>query len=64
MWCASDNHNDTCHIYAKGFLDLTFDQTFSQNIKFPRNCPKFHIFRKIENMSYVQENHIYYHQVC
>ena len=21
MWCATDNHNDTCHTCAKGFLD-------------------------------------------
>ena len=21
MWCAADNHNDTCHTCAKGYLD-------------------------------------------
>ena len=25
MWCAADNHNDTCHTRAKGFLDLNFN---------------------------------------
>ena len=25
MWCAADNHNYMCHIYAKGFLDLNFN---------------------------------------
>ena len=25
MWCAADNHNNTCHTCAKGFLDSNFD---------------------------------------
>ena len=25
MWCASDNHNNMCHVYAKELLDLSFD---------------------------------------
>ena len=26
MWCAADNHNYMCHICAKGFLDLNFNE--------------------------------------
>ena len=26
MWCAADNHNYMCHIYAKGVLDSNFIQ--------------------------------------
>ena len=48
MWCAADNHNyiyvsDIC---AKGLLDSSFN---FENIKFSRNCPKFHIFTKNHN---------------
>ena len=25
MWCASDNHNDMCHICAKEILDSNFN---------------------------------------
>ena len=38
MWCASDNHNNMCHICAKELLDLK-----PVNI----NCPQFYIFTKI-----------------
>ena len=24
MWCAANNHNDACHICAKGLLDSDF----------------------------------------
>ena len=24
MWCAADNHNETCHTCAKGFSDSNF----------------------------------------
>ena len=48
IWCAADNHKYMCHICAKGFLDSKFNQTvIDKNIKFSRNCPKFHIFTKI-----------------
>ena len=37
-----------CHIGAKGFLDLNINEAvIDKNIKFSRNCPKFHIFTKI-----------------
>ena len=28
MWCAAENQNHTCHIYAKGILDLNFSSNF------------------------------------
>ena len=42
MWCASDNHSNTCHICTKELLDLTLS-SYLQNINFGRNCPKCHI---------------------
>ena len=46
MCCAADNHNNICHTCAKEYLDLNKLQSSSywQNIKFSRNCSKFHIF--------------------
>ena len=32
MWCAADNHNDTYHTCAKGFLDLNFNQAVINKI--------------------------------
>ena len=32
MWCVTDNHNDTCHICAKGFLDSNFNQAVINKI--------------------------------
>ena len=48
MCCASDNHNYMCHTCAKEFLRFELQlSSYGQNIKFSRNCPKFHIFTKI-----------------
>ena len=47
MCCASDNHNYMCHMckrIVKFELQLS---SYSQNIKFSRYCPKFHIFTNI-----------------
>ena len=32
MWCAADNHNDTCHARAKGFLDSNLNQAVIDKI--------------------------------
>ena len=45
--CAADNHNYMSHMCKR---IVRFELQFSsywQNIKFSRNCPKFHIFTKI-----------------
>ena len=44
MWCASDNHNDTCHKYAKEFLDLNFNHV---------------VIKKISNFHKIAQNFIY-----
>ena len=48
MCCASDNHNYMCHTCAKEFFKFELQlSSYSQNIKFSRYCPKFHIFENI-----------------
>ena len=42
MWCASDNHNDMCHIRAKGHLDLNFNEAVIYKISiFKEIAPNF-----------------------
>ena len=48
MCCASENHNYMCHTCAKEFFKFELQlSSYSQNIKFSRYCPKFHIFTNI-----------------
>ena len=50
MWCAADNHNDTCHTCSKGFLESNLNEADINKISnFYKNCPKFHI-RKNRNL--------------
>ena len=40
MLCAADNHNDTCHTCAVGFLDSTFHEAVIIKIsKFHKIAP-------------------------
>ena len=48
MWCAADNHNYTCHICAKGFLDLNFNKQL---------LTKYQIFKKLPQISHIHQNH-------
>ena len=42
MWCAADNHNYMCHIYADGFLDSNFNQAVIDKISnFQEIAPNF-----------------------
>ena len=42
MWCAADNHNHICHMCAKGFLDLNFNQAVIDKISnFHEIAPNF-----------------------
>ena len=42
MWYAADNHNHMSHIYAKGFLDLNFNQAVTNKVSnFHEIAPKF-----------------------
>ena len=42
MWCAADNHNYMCRIYAKGFLDSNFNQAIIDKIlNFHKISPNF-----------------------
>ena len=51
MWPAVDNHNCMCHICAKGFLDLNFNEAVIEKIsKFREIAPKMsHIHKKDKN---------------
>ena len=47
MWCAADNRNYMSHICAKGFSDSILNQPVIE-YQNQQNCPKFHIFIKID----------------
>ena len=48
MWCTADNHNNMCHIiYAKGFLDLNYNQAV---------IGKYQIFTKLPKISDIHKN--------
>ena len=47
MWCATDNHNYMCHVCAKGFSDLNFNQAIIGKISnFLEIAPNFTYSRK------------------
>ena len=42
MWCASDNHNNMCHICAKELLDSNFNEAVIYKISvFNEITPNF-----------------------
>ena len=42
MLCVADNHNNMCHLCAKGFLDLNFNQAVIDKISnFHEIAPNF-----------------------
>ena len=49
MWCATDNYNYICHIYAKGFLDLSFILAVIDKIS---------IFTKFPQILHIHKNRI------
>ena len=48
MWCASDNHNNMCHICAKELLDSNFNQAVFNKIS---------IFNESAPISHTHKNH-------
>ena len=48
MWCATDNHNDTCHACAKGFLDSKLNNEVINKISnFHEIAPNFTYSQKL-----------------
>ena len=47
MWCAADIRNYTCHICAKGFLDLNFNQAVINKISNFHEISHFHENRNL-----------------
>ena len=42
IWCAADNHNYMCHIFAKGFLNSKFNEVVIDKISnFHEIAPNF-----------------------
>ena len=39
-WCASDNHNNMCHICAKELLDSNFNQAVISKYQFLTKLPQ------------------------
>ena len=40
MGCVADNHNHMCHIYAKGDLDLNFNEAAIDKISIFHESPQ------------------------
>ena len=53
MRCAADNHNYVSHMCKRIFRFELQLSSYWQNMKFSRNCPKFHIFTKIVILKYI-----------
>ena len=48
MWCASDDHNNVCHICAKELLDSNFNEAVIVKISsFNEIAPNFTYSQKI-----------------
>ena len=48
MWSAADNHNYTCHMYAKGFLDSNLTLVVIDKISiFQEIAPNFTYSQKL-----------------
>ena len=50
MWCAADNHNNMCHICAKGFSDSNFNSAVIDKIS---------NLHKIAQISFIHKNRIF-----
>ena len=54
MCCAADNHNDTCHVCAKGILDSKLNSA----VKFIYTIKNFH--KIAPNFTFTHKNCIFF----
>ena len=47
MWCAADNHNLMCHIYAQGILDSNFTSAVIDKISNSHEIAQNFTFTKL-----------------
>ena len=56
MWCVTNNHNNTSHTGAEGFLDLDFNQAVINKISnFHEIAPDFTYSQKSQFLSIIED---------